>query len=93
MYLVLSSALDFYGRKTLTCTGLFVAGAGLICQGLPDHIGWLYLFNVITSVGTIPAAVSPYAVDYIKPESLGLLASYFTISDTVAGIITSSVVI
>ena len=87
---VIGSAMDLFGRKGITVFGLFVAGLGLAAQPLPSQIGWLYPLRVISCVGVIPALYTPYTVDYVKKESLGLLNGYITIMSNIAGLICTS---
>ena len=89
----ISYAMDVFGRKVITVTGLTVAAMSLIAQALPQNIVWLYVFRSLTQIGCIAALFTPYNVDYVKKESLGLLSAYYGIMAVLSSFLTTSVAI
>ena len=91
--LLLGTLLDIIGRKIPTVAGLFVTGIFTSIIPLPEHIAWLYLFRGLNTIGTIPLFQSPYAIDYIATESLGLNGAYGAIVAAISATCGSSVAI
>lgn len=89
----ISYALDVFGRKVITVTGLSIAAISLMAQALPQKIVWLYIFRSLANIGCVAALYTPYNVDYVKKESLGLLSAYFSIMATLSSFLTTSVAI
>ena len=91
--LLLGALLDIIGRKVPTVAGLFLTGIFTSIIPVPKHIAWLYLFRCINNIGTMPLTQSPYPVDYVATESLGLFGAYFAIIVEISAILGSTVAI
>lgn len=83
-------ALDLFGRKTVTITGLAVASFAVTMKPVPQHIGYLYILRFFTNVGCIPMLYTPYALDYVKHDSLGLYCGYSQVMSTIANMIATT---
>lgn len=91
--LFLGALMDAVGRKLPSVIGLFIAGTGTLLSPVPSKMAGLYVLRIITNVGVLPLLWSPYMVDYIQRESLGLLAAYSTVIAHTAAIMSSTVAI
>ena len=78
--LALGALMDLYGRKIWSVGGLALATLGTLMSPVPTNLPALYVCRVITNVGTLPFMWSPYSVDYIMKESLGLFAAYMSLN-------------
>ena len=74
--LFLGALMDAVGRKLPSIIGLFIAGTGTLLSPVPSKMPGLYVLRILTNIGVLPLLWSPYMVDYIQRESLGLLAAY-----------------
>ena len=87
----IGSAMDLFGRKSLTIGGLAVAGVCELIKPLFKHVTALYILAFLTDIGTVPALNSPFPVDYVKKESLGLLsAGYYMIGSQLATFVSAT---
>ena len=77
--LFLGSLMDLVGRKLPSVAGLLISGTGTLLNPVPSNLLGLYFCRVMVNIGALPFLWSPYQVDYIKPQSLGLLSSYMTV--------------
>ena len=64
-------AMDLFGRKMLTISGLLLSGTATFCSPMPSDLTGLYFFRVMTVVGNVPMLNSPYVIDYVSKGSLG----------------------
>lgn len=88
--LMLGGLMDLIGRKVPSILGLFIAAIGILLSPVPPNLPGLYVCRVMTNVGCLPFMWSPYSVDYIKKETLGLYSAYVTIISHVAAIMSGS---
>ena len=88
-----SYAQDLFGRKLITIAGLVLAASATIFMTIPSQVMWLYLLTSLANIGSVAALYSPYTVDYVKKESLGILAGYISICATLSGFLTTTVAI
>ena len=69
----IGAAMDLVGRKLPTIIGLTICGLCILLMPVSTTLVGLYFLRIFASIGILPASMSPYAVDYIKAESLGVL--------------------
>ena len=87
----IGSAMDLFGRKSLTIGGLALAGTCEIVKPLFKDVTALYILAFLTDIGTVPALNSPFPVDYVEKKSLGLLsAGYFLIGSQLATFVSAT---
>ena len=92
--LVVGYVFDRFGRKTLSIGGLFVSGIALMCFPLPHcWFAGYYIVRIIFSLSNLPAENSPYAVDYVRKESLGSYQAMKSLVTCGSAIIANSVAI
>ena len=89
--IALGTLMDLMGRKVLSISGLAIAGIGTLISPLPKQIYGLYIIRCVIDIGVIPMLWTPFSVDYIQKESLGLLTVYATLVTQVANLMGSSV--
>ena len=63
---IIGYLMDLLGRKHLNVGGLIVASIAVFCKPLPQKIGYLYAFRILTNVGLLPMLYTPYILDYVK---------------------------
>lgn len=64
--LLIGSAMDLFGRKTITVAGLFVASIAVFFKPLIGSLAGLYVLKLFSSIGAVPLIYSPFPVDYIE---------------------------
>ena len=72
----IGAAMDLLGRKLPTIAGLTICGLCIILMPVSTTLVGLYFLRIFASIGILPASMSPYVVDYIKAESLGVLQGW-----------------
>ena len=87
---ILGYLMDLFGRKHLNVGGLIVASIAVFCKPLPQQIGYLYAFRILTNVGLLPMLYTPYILDYVRKQSLGLLMGYQSAIATLSNIISTT---
>ena len=88
--LMLGSLMDLFGRKIPSIAGLMVASIGILLSPVPQNLPGLYICRILSNVGCLPFMWSPYSVDYIKEETLGLYSAYITVLSHIAAIMSGS---
>ena len=91
--LVLGTLMDLIGRKIPSVGGLILAGTGFLLTPIPKKLGGVYCFRCMIDVGALPLMWSPFGVDYIQSESLGLYSAYSTMITQFTSILGSTVAI
>lgn len=91
--LILGTLMDLVGRKIPSIAGLILAASATLATPFPKKIGWIYAIRCLTNVGTLPLVWSPFSVDYVDSESLGLYSGFKTVITQVASILGSTVAI
>ena len=88
--LTMGTAMDLFGRKGITVVGIILAGISLVCMPLPNALFGLYCIRLVSNMGIVPALYSPFSVDFIRKDSLGLAAGYSTVVANLAGVIATA---
>ena len=88
--LILGTLMDVFGRKAISITGLLVAGLASLSSPFPRRLIGIYCLRCAANIGILPLLWSPYSIDYVYGESLGLYAGYGAIFMQVARMAASS---
>ena len=80
--------LDLFGRKYITVTGLLGTSLLTFVKPLPsiDVVDALYAFRIVVNIGLLPCLYTPYTLDFVRKQSLGLLMGYFVMIAAVSGV-------
>ena len=86
--LVSGFLLDLFGRKYITVAGLVGTSLITFVKPLPsiDVLDALYAFRIAVNVGLIPCLYTPYTLDFVRRQSLGLLMGFYVMIIAVSGV-------
>ena len=84
--LVIGYLMDLFGRKWLTIGGLMMASLATMLKPVPDKIGYLYVLRTFTNIGMVALINTPFTLDYIRKQSIGMIMASHSIIGTLAGI-------
>ena len=82
--------LDLFGRKRMTVGGLLLAGLAMASKPLPNNLIGLYLLKIVSCVAVIPTLYTPYTVDYVQKNSLGLTQGFYSVINTASNMLATS---
>ena len=82
--------MDLFNRKKYTVGGLLMVSIFVFIKPLFTNEINLYTFRIFTNLGLIPMLYTPYTVDFIRKQSLGLLMGYNSMIAAVSSVILTS---
>ena len=88
--LFLGTLMDVFGRKAISVSGLLIAGLASLSSPFPRRLIGVYCLRCTANIGNMPLLWTPYSVDYVQRESLGLYAGYGAIFAQVARMLATS---
>ena len=77
MELLSGPAMDIFGRKSISIGCLMMASFAMFSKPLLKSLTGLYILKLLTNIGTVPLFYSPYPVDYVAKDSLGLFSTSY----------------
>ena len=63
-----------------------VAGLATMLKPVPDQIGYLYVLRTVTNMGMVGIINTPFTLDYIRKQSIGMIMACHSIIGTLAGL-------
>ena len=89
--LILGSLMDLFGRKYLSLTGFIIAGAAQIIIPFSKKIyPGMLICRILISVGILPGLNTPFVLDYVAQESLGLASAHINMISLFAQLLSTS---
>ena len=67
-----------------------VAGLATMLKPVPEKIGYLYALRIITNIGMVGLTNTPFTLDYIRKQSIGIVMTYHSIIGTLSDITVTS---
>ena len=74
--MILGTIMDMFGRKIPSIVGVVIAAIGMTLMPIPKKLSGLYILRCLIEIGVLPLKWSPFVVDYICKQSLGLYSAY-----------------
>lgn len=90
----LGALMDVIGRKIPIVVGLMLTGASLIVMTRCHEVyPTLAILSCITSISILPTEISPFVIDYVTTESMGVATAWTSFIGLVASAFATSGVI
>ena len=89
----LGPIFDILGRKLPVVIGVLMTGITFFLYPMPSQIyPWYQILKILNNCGVLIGLNAPFLPDYISAGSVGLASAYFGVTQTLAGLVSSSLI-